>query len=203
MMPRMPATSTAFSGKASLTDSVLRIVAERGLDGVTIREVAAASGVSIGTVQHHFHSKDDLLAAAFQEVVRRTRGRLEDIRLGSDVRANLARVLRELLPLGAGRAVEARVYLAFSARAATAPRLAEIQQAVLAELHRGLVEAFALAWGESASPTRCRTAAHATIALVDGLALHAVSSDGWLTSRRQTAALDLVLDALIAAPGFA
>ncbi len=196
----MPARSTGFSKRDSLTDSVLRIVAERGLDSVSIREVAAASEVSIGTVQHHFPTKDDMLAAAFQEVVRRIRGRVDRIVLGTDVRVNLSRVLRELLPLGVDREVEAKVYLAFSARAATAPRLAEIQREVLEELHGGLVQAFTVAWGEGASPARCRNAAHAAIGLVDGLALHAVSADGWLTPRRLRAVLDLVLDALVPRP---
>jgi AcrR family transcriptional regulator len=48
----------------------LCIVAERGLDDVSVREVASAAGVSIGTVQHYFRTKDDMLFTAFQDVVR-------------------------------------------------------------------------------------------------------------------------------------
>jgi AcrR family transcriptional regulator len=181
----------------SLTEALLQIVARRGLDSVSVREVATAGGVSIGTVQHHFPTKDDMLAAAFREVVRRIRIRIEAVPLGADVRRNLSRVLRELVPLTELGAVEARVYLAFATRAATAPDLAEIQRTVLTELHAGLTEAFVRAWDGSASPARCRTAAHAVVALADGLALHAVSAGDWLPPRHQTAALELVLDALL------
>lgn len=193
----MSSRSTPLSRRDSLTDSVLRIVAERGLDSVSIREVAAASGVSIGTVQHHFPTKDAMLAAAFQEVVRRIRARVDRIVLGPDLRTNLARVLGEVLPLSPGRAAEARVYLAFSARAATAPELARIQRGVLEGFHRGLTEAFASAWGDGAPPARCRAAARAVIALTDGLSLHAVSAGTWSPPRRQKEALDLVLDLLV------
>jgi len=184
---------------AALTEALLGIVADRGLEHVSVREVAAAAGVSIGTVQHHFPTKDAMLTAAFEEVVRRIRGRIAAVPLGADVRHNLSAVLQELLPLDRRRAREVRIQIAFAARAATSSGLAEMQRAVLAELNDGLQQAFALAWGEQATPARCRHAAQAAAAATDGLALHAVSSGGWPTARQLTATLELMLDALLAA----
>ena len=40
-------------------------------------------------------------------------------------------------------------------------------------------------------------AAHALVAVSDGLALHAVSTSDWLTSARATKVLELVLDVLV------
>ena len=193
----MSQESNPLRKEAAVTDALLHIVAERGLDQVSVREVAAGANVSIGTVQHYFRTKDRMLAAAYEEVVRRIRSRLEAVKLGADVRQNLSAVLAELLPLDARRVAESRVHLAFAARAATMPELARTQRVALAEIHRAVTQVFATVWGDHASRATCTLAAHAAIAAADGLALHAVSSGGWLPRRRQTATLELALDALM------
>jgi AcrR family transcriptional regulator len=186
--------------EAALTDALLCIVAERGLDQVSVREVASAADVSIGTVQHYFPTKDDMLAAAFNEVVRRIRTRMTSVCLGPDVRRNISAVLTELLPVDDRRAAEARIQVAFAARAATSPALAEIQRGVLTEIHEALTEAFAHAAAGTVKAENCRSAARVALAAVDGLALHAVSSGDWISARKLTAALDLMLDALVPDP---
>src|SRR5215469_3241598 len=108
---------------SELTDVLLSITATRGLDQVSVREVAAAAGVSIGTVQHYFATKDEMLVFAFRQVVERTRARVAGIDAGAGPRQALGAALRELLPLDQPRLAECRVYLAFAARAATSPRL--------------------------------------------------------------------------------
>ncbi len=66
-----------------MQDRIQRIVAtavelaeEGGFDNVRLREVAAASGVALGTLYRHFRSKEDLLLAALaqevEELERRT-----------------------------------------------------------------------------------------------------------------------------------
>lgn len=190
--------SNAISKRTAVTNAMLHIVATYGLDQLSVREVAAAAHVSIGTVQHYFPTKDAMLSAAYEEVVARIRTRLQAVKLGADPRKNLAVVLRELLPLDEQRTVECRIHLAFAARAATKPELAQIQRASLAELHAGVTDAFTLAWNGRASRASSAVAAHAAIAIADGLALHAVSSESWLPPRRQTACLNFALDALMA-----
>ncbi len=185
------------SRRQAVTDAVITIVAERGLDQVSVREAATAAGVSIGTVQHYFPSKEQMLCAAYAESLRRIRARLQGLQLGPDHRHNMTLVLRELLPLDKRRRIEAQVYLAFAAAAPTSPALAEIQQGALAELHTALTDAFAQAWGAEVPRARCRLAAHAAIALADGLALHAVTTTRWLGTGQLTATVDLVLDALL------
>jgi AcrR family transcriptional regulator len=197
MILAMGQLSNRRSREAALTDALLRIVAERGLDEVSVREVAAAAGVSIGTVQHYFPTKDDMLAAAFNEVVLRVRTRITSVTRGTDVRHNLSAVLRELLPLDDRRAEEARIMVAFAARAATSPALADIQRTVLTEINEELTEAFTLAAAGRATAEQCTLAAHVAVAAADGLALHAVSSGGGMSTRRLTAALELLLDALV------
>jgi AcrR family transcriptional regulator len=167
---------------------------------VSVREVASAGGVSIGTVQHYFATKDDMLAAAFNEVVRRVRTRITSVCLGSDVRHNMSAVLSELLPLDDRRAEEARIMVAFAARAATSPALAHIQRAILTEISEELTKAFTLAAAGRATLTQCTLAARVALAAVDGLALHAVSSGNGTSARELNAALELLLDALAPTP---
>lgn len=199
MILTMVQLSSRRPREAALTDALLRIVAERGLDEVSIREVASAAGVSIGTVQHYFPTKDDMLAAAFNEVVQRIRTRITSVTLGTDVRRNMSAVLRELLPLDDRRAEEARIVVAFAARAATSPALADIQQTVLTAINEELTEAFMLAAAGRATAEQCTLAAHVAVAAADGLALHAVSSGSGMTTDQLTAALELLLDALVPA----
>ncbi len=52
-----------LTARARIRDAALRLFAERGLDGTTIRDIANAAGVSGGLVRHHFGSKDDLRTA--------------------------------------------------------------------------------------------------------------------------------------------
>lgn len=50
--------------RASLLENVIDVARESGVDGVTMRTVAARSGVSESAAYHHFANKADLLGAA-------------------------------------------------------------------------------------------------------------------------------------------
>jgi AcrR family transcriptional regulator len=57
------------TARAVIRDEALRLFAERGPDAVTVRQIAAAAGVSPGLVIHHFGSKDGLLEAVDAHVL--------------------------------------------------------------------------------------------------------------------------------------
>lgn len=187
--------SSGRDTESVIVQAILTIVAEKGLDHATVREAAAVAGVSIGTVQHHFPTKDEMLLGAFSEVVRRVRGRLASADLGGNPWQTASFVLREILPLDEPRRQEARVQLAFATRSMHDSGLAAIQRKVLEELHLALSAALASP-GQHDAESAGRTA-HALVALADGLALHALSTDGWLSPGDIDAALALVLDKVI------
>lgn len=186
--------STTRETASVITDAILAIVDEQGLERATVREVAAVAGVSIGTVQHHFPTKDAMLVAAFTEVVARVRVRLEDLARVEDGCGGAATVLRQILPLDRRRAQEASVQLAFATRAIHDPALAMIQRTVLTELHQAL--SASLAGAGRITPERARLTAHAVLALADGLALHALSTDHWLSEQRLSDTLELAVGML-------
>ena len=57
------------STRALIRDEALRLFAAHGPDRVTIRQVAAAAGVSPGLVVHHFRSKEGLREAVDEHVL--------------------------------------------------------------------------------------------------------------------------------------
>jgi AcrR family transcriptional regulator len=56
-------TATQPNARAHILETAWRLVGERGVDGVTVADIAAASGVSRQLVYHHFDSRAGLLVA--------------------------------------------------------------------------------------------------------------------------------------------
>ncbi len=162
------------SPQERLLDALVSITAERGLDQVSIREVAAEAGVSVGTVQYYCRSKDEMLEMAFRHILNRMSDRAAGTQRTGTVTQVLRRALQEFLPLDDLRRRECRVYLAFAARAAVTPRLAEVQHELLGDMRRRCAKVFQAAKdsGEATRDFDPKAAAAVTTALVDGLLLH-------------------------------
>ncbi|WP_210414572.1 TetR/AcrR family transcriptional regulator [Microlunatus elymi] len=167
----------------SVLDAVIRIIAERGLDGVSIREVAGAAGVSIGTVQYYGRSKDDLLVAAFEDVVETIGTRWSAEAAKGKVAVALRDAIMANLPLDEERAREGRVYIAFLARAAVDPRLAAVQQRFLAAQRTACAQGFRIAVdrGQAQPGLDPVRAAATTVALVDGLLVQLLTDPSGLS----------------------
>ncbi|MGH3375207.1 MAG: TetR/AcrR family transcriptional regulator [Actinoallomurus sp.] len=180
------------NARQRVLDALMTITAERGLDRVSIREVATTAGVSIGTVQYYCRSKDEMLRMAFEYVAGQIAQRITGIDRNGDVGAFLRRALLEFLPLDDFRRTEARVYLAFAARAAVSPPLAAVQQDLLGKLRALCVQAFQAAGdrGQADPHLDPDLAAAATTAMVDGLLLHLLTDPAGLQAETALAALD-------------
>ena len=60
----MPKIVDHDSQRGKFAEAVIRLVGREGLEGLTMRAVAAESGLSYGSLFHYFDSKDDLLKHA-------------------------------------------------------------------------------------------------------------------------------------------
>lgn len=174
--------------RTQLAEVLVGIVADRGLEAVSVREVAGAAGLSIGAVQHHFSTKSEMLTFAFAYAVERTRSRIGRLERTGDRPADISRVLEELLPLDDERRTDATINLAFSSRAAWAPELQAIQADLLAEIRAEISEVLG---------TPSDGGAALLLALVDGLALHALSAPGTLAPTVMRALLEDAVTAVL------
>lgn len=180
-----------LSSRARIRDAALGQFAEHGVEGATMRGIAAAAGVSLGLVQHHFRSKaalrqhcDEAVVEAFR---RRLTRRAADGSLGEpDLMAELYDTSGPLLRYLARAAVDG------------SPGAAE----VFDQLTAGAADFLSVSWPDRFPPgsDRLRDAAavmaamhSGTIVLHDHLARHlgADPFDHTEATRVGTAMLDL------------
>ena len=152
----IPAADNQDVRRAGLSRVVLELVAAEGLEGVSIRSVAVAAGVSIGTVQYHFPTKDALLlhaqALANEAVGARAEAATEGL---EDPREALSAVILAVLPLDEESARVVRVFTAFETRALHSPALAASAREDARELREVITEL--LRMGGSSGPVSTRS----------------------------------------------
>ena len=68
----MARTTTAAERRADILMATLRVIAREGLAETTTRKIAAEAEVNQATLRYYFGSKDDLLFAVLQEMMRMT-----------------------------------------------------------------------------------------------------------------------------------
>ncbi|MFJ5814449.1 TetR/AcrR family transcriptional regulator [Streptomyces sp. NPDC093108] len=180
----MPRQVDHVSRRRLIAEAVCHLADESGLEGVTLRDVAARAQVSMGAVQRCFRTKEEMLVFAL--------GHISD-RIGERVRARLVRSPAQSAATALGHAAaeisllrdehraEARVWLAFVAQAAVSPALAQTLKANYVALHEAFTQLIEEA-GEDAdrsAPFDPRLEARTLLALADGLTTHVLV--GYLT----------------------
>ena len=72
----MPKQVDHESRRRQIADAVCRLADERGLEGVTLRDVAARAKVSMGAVQRCFRTKEEMLVFALSHIGERIAARV-------------------------------------------------------------------------------------------------------------------------------
>lgn len=90
-----------------------RVVARRGIEAMTLRDVAAEAGFANGAIKPYFPTKESLVQATYLYVFERTNLRIEASVAGLGGLAALRAFGLEILPLDAVRLDEARVVIPF------------------------------------------------------------------------------------------
>ncbi|OXM56553.1 TetR family transcriptional regulator [Amycolatopsis thailandensis] len=176
--------------RQQIAAAVRRIAADRGLEGVSLNEVATEAGISKGFVQHYFASRDDMLRFA---VTTLRSGLEERIATPPGAEPRVRDLLVALLPLDEPGRDAALVANAFVVRALKDPEIAGhfrtghgLLRDAVAALLTAAKEAGAL------SPTVDPTAeAGLLLALVTGLADAVLL--GYQTGEEAVALIDLHL----------
>lgn len=198
----MPKKVDHDARREELVLAAWRVIAARGIDEVTIREIARESGYSSGVLAHYFENKDDLLAHALRLSHTRIQKRY-DAELVAPLPADqLKGILLDNLPLDEQRELETRIEMSFWARALRNDALHEIQEQeseTLRALLRGLVEK-AQADGAIAPEHDIEETLELLGAVIDGVSLHALLYPGRLPAEKQAKVMEFALE-LLAADG--
>lgn len=179
-----------------LVEAVTALLVAEGFEGVSVRKVAARAGVSIGAVQHHFRTKDAMLAAAMEAASQEFQTRLGD-RLPADASAAqaLTAVCAELLGLGPERRTAGVVWLARLARASVDAEVAR-QHATEWGQVEDLLTQLLTAIRTDLGPDQIAAHAAELLALLDGLATAALVEPDRMPADRAYALLARTLDRL-------
>ncbi|PWK74393.1 AcrR family transcriptional regulator [Streptomyces sp. CG 926] len=184
----MPKQVDHVGRRRLIAEAVCHLADERGLEGVTLRDVAARAQVSMGAVQRCFRTKEEMLVFALghigEQIMERVQARLVRSPAQSAGTA-LGHAVTEISLLREEHRAEARVWLAFVAQAAVSEVLAgtlKANYALLQEAFTGLVaEAGNDAAADGAGRLDASCEARTLLALADGLTTHVLI--GHLTPR--------------------
>jgi AcrR family transcriptional regulator len=115
--------------RRAIAEAVFEVIGRRGLEEVSLRDVAAQAGVSMGAVQHYFASKDQMLLFALDHMRDRAQARMADELAAVEdptTRETVRAAARVMLPIGEQGRQEAVVAGAFFASALVRPAYAGV-----------------------------------------------------------------------------
>ena len=138
----MPKIVDHDARRLELVEVTWRVIARRGFDGVTLRDVAAEAGFANGALKPYFPTRASLMRATFTYVFGRTNARIENATRGLGGLDALRSFALEVLPLDADRLDEARVVIPFWQMAIHEREFAEVNDEAMAqwrELIRGWI----------------------------------------------------------------
>ncbi|WP_280400234.1 TetR/AcrR family transcriptional regulator [Nocardia carnea] len=175
----MPKRVDHHERRTAIADALLRVAADRGVEAVSLRHVAAEAGVSTGMVQHYFRTKEEMLLFALEAVSERTHTRLSseaaDLGRSPTPGAFVRALLVQQLPFDETRRIEGRVALAFYAYTARHPAIAEKLNEANAQLGTYIADLIRRAQATGEAPTHLDPdlTSSALLALVEGLGVRA------------------------------
>lgn len=160
--------------RRELVEATLSVIAGKGLDHATVREIALQAGVTPGLIRHYFAGKDELVIAAYRHHVETMRDASEQAidaggpnpvaRLAAFIAANLSPPILDLVNLS--------LWAAFINTVRTDPAMAAVHaegyQSYRSEAEH-LVECVCASLGRRPSPATVRHLGIAINAVIDGL----------------------------------
>lgn len=183
----MPRVVDHEARRIVIIQAVWALIAQYGIEAVTLRRVAAQAGVSVGRIQHYFDSKEALVRSACAAILVGAEDQWEAANSGAGARERLrALLVHPFARTGAFRS-GARVWHAFVAKSVDDPVIA----AMIREAKAGTEDEIArLLTATDGDPANART----LLALSDGLAERTLT--GSLTADEADAVIDAALAGL-------
>jgi AcrR family transcriptional regulator len=177
-----------------------RLMATRGADAATMREIAREAGYANGALAYYFANKDALVEAAYVYVFDRTNDRIRQATAGLRGLAALRAFLVEVLPTTEVTRLEARIVLPFWSRTVADERFAELNDRAMQRWRRDLRALLQQARddGDVTVGTPDEVLAEQLLAMAMGMQVLATTPDAPTPAATQLAVLDAFLAGLSA-----
>ncbi|MFF0624062.1 TetR/AcrR family transcriptional regulator [Streptomyces sp. NPDC004296] len=201
----MPKKVDHEARRQEISAALWRLANTRGVDGVSLRDVAAEAGISLGRIQHYFRNRDELLLFALrhinQQATERIRHRLQALEEAPTPRTVLRVCCAGMLPLDAESRAGLLVAAAYYSRAVHDPALGAEARDGIPKLRDLFADQLRLAAerGEVPPERANEDEAMLLIALADGLASYVLL--GIHGPEQALALLDRQLDGLFGCEG--
>ncbi|QRM54154.1 TetR family transcriptional regulator C-terminal domain-containing protein [Sinorhizobium sp. BG8] len=153
-----------------LIEATLDCIADQGLQGATVRQIAIRAGVTAGLIRHYFVSKEHIIEEAYRVLIARLTEKAERVTGDPQTRLRDFIVINLTEPVANSRSLA--LWAAFISQVGVDPSLAAIHREGyigFRDALEGLLADFLAEKGENASPARCRALAIAINGLLDGL----------------------------------
>lgn len=189
--------------RSQVSDALFTVIAHKGLEKTTIRDVAEEAGVSVGLVQRYFRTKDDLLRFGIQVVYERVEDHINNVTVALPVRSILDDIITPLLPLDEQREREFRVAFAFWHASLHDPEMSTTHREATNRLIDAFIEVISGAQraGEIHSSINPELEARILMALIDGLAMHATITPDVFSPADVVDAVTTHLNRIFTGPG--
>jgi len=158
--------------RRALIEATLACLAREGHAGLSIRKISQEAGISVGLINHHYASKDELVGHAYETL---SLGLLANIRdkveaAGADPRARLSAYFRASLSAPVLERSTLRTWVVFWGMSDHSTIMTEVHDRTYAEYRRLLETLLAAVWEASGRPMPdLRLAAIGLVAIHDGL----------------------------------
>ncbi|MFT4396460.1 TetR/AcrR family transcriptional regulator [Gordonia lacunae] len=119
--------------RSAIVAAAWRLLAARGIDGISMRDLATEAGYTNGALSHYFAGKDEILRTAYEYVIEATNSRIASATRRRTGRSALRTLCHELMPLTDEATLEARIAMSLWQRAMTDTAMAEVNNAAVAE----------------------------------------------------------------------
>lgn len=181
--------------KREIVDAAWRIIARKGIDEVTTREIAREAGYSHGVLAHYFETKDEILLAAQRRSHERIDARYQEETTGVEAIDALRAILHDNLPEDNQRALETRIEMSFWERALNNPNIAEVQSREADKLQALLGKLIddARQDGHFGHEADTADAVALLAAAIDGLSLHVLLYPDRVSGARCAVLMDMLL----------
>ncbi|WP_410667662.1 TetR family transcriptional regulator C-terminal domain-containing protein [Amycolatopsis sp. cmx-4-68] len=184
--------------RAQIAEATWRLIAKRGIEAATMREITAALGMAHGALKHYFPDKNAIVKAAFTHVFEATNTRIGE-RLGEVTGlAGLRVFCREVLPADEVTELEARVVLPFWQRALADAELESVFAAAMTEWRSRMAGFLRAARedGSVTSPVADEVLVEQLLTMLNGTQVHALLTPKVTTARLQWRMVEAFIESL-------